>query len=280
MPANEPPLTFPTINDVMESFSPPYWKPNLGTVPERNRALLPRIVRNFAYQWRHILRKSYNIHTFQRLAYALVQIGTTSFQTVVISRRIIWLRHIPQVTHVPEWDTPKTDILSVGDNNNTKIVLAQDIKSAISVIQRDTSEKNSHGMAYYLALSLRHIVLCRVLKDGSLEYTEPEPFLNGIDQPSDAAINLLLLATSPRCQQQTRLHFLPVEIQDMILCQLSSGCIERARVGCMLGIGSPFLWKDGSCDLELKVSRKTKRGLDLPDHEIWFGNHISGVVYK
>lgn len=52
-------------------LTPPYWEPKLH-VPKRNKAFLSRVLNDFGYQWRHILRSRYNDLTFPKAQIACI----------------------------------------------------------------------------------------------------------------------------------------------------------------------------------------------------------------
>lgn len=255
------------------------------TVPERNKAFVTRILWDFAHQWRHILRSDYNIHTFRRLACAIVRIATMDFRVVEVDTpRQGKGGHLVSVFRLPPWEPFDTDLLWI---RSTRIVLTQDLDSAISLIRKDSASSSVAGNAAektpahqlsYLVLSVRYIVLCRVVNN-ILEYSKPEPFLNGIDPPSKMAVRLLLLATAPH-YQPTPLHDLPVEIQDMILHRVSVGPVEGAKAGCLLGLGAPFSWRSGNRNLEREEGHCNRTAWSPVEQQIWFGDYHSGVVYK
>ena len=196
--------------NLKNAFPSPSWVPKV-TVPERNKAFVTRILWDFAHQWRHVLRSDYNIHTFRRLACAIVRIATMDFRVVEVDTpRQGKGGHLVSVFRLPPWEPFDTDLLWI---RSTRIVLTQDLDSAISLIRKDSASSSVAGNAArktpthqlsYLVLSVRYIVLCRVVNN-ILEYSKPEPFLNGIDPPSKMAVRLLLLATTPH-YQPTPLH--------------------------------------------------------------------------
>jgi hypothetical protein len=50
-------------------------------------------------------------------------------------------------------------------------------------------------------------------------------------------------------------------------------------MGCLLRIGSPFIWKDGLLKVTLEeMYRNRPRGMPV-ESELWFGEHLSGIVY-
>ena len=139
------------------------------------------------------------------------------------------------------------------------------------------------AQAHYMILSVKHIMLCHVIGPNSLKYTAPEPLFNGdsvIRPPSDLALDYLLWATaSARPSISTPLQSLPIEVQDIILNFVSIGTVEAAKIGCLLGLGSPFSWKDGPLEAKSQ-ERYLNRPLGLSvESQLWFGEHRSGVVY-
>lgn len=193
--------------------------------------------------------------------------------------------HLVSVLKLPQWKPFNADIVPVG---NTRIILTQNLESAITLIRMDSSSPRNGSSTStrrmrtdtvtYLVLSVTHIVLCRIV-DGILRYTKPEPFLNGTDPLSDAAICLLIFATLPT-YPHTLLHRLPEELQNMILDRISLGSIEGARVGCMLGLGSPFSWRSEGKQLKREQGHRNRTRYTPVEQQIWFEDHHSGVVYK
>lgn len=133
----------------------------------------------------------------------------------------------------------------------------------------------------YLILSIRHVILCRT--DGStIEYTRPEPFLNGTESVSERGLDFLLhiTAASP---PQTPIHNLPAELQDRIIRYLSQGSIEVARLCCVLNLGSPFSWTDGRMKIGRYQTRRLRLRHSAITSEIWFDwgeGGFSGLIYK
>ncbi|KAK2763289.1 hypothetical protein FQN54_009925 [Arachnomyces sp. PD_36] len=274
------PVVPPTIPP-NEAFPPPYWQPNY-TAPQRNKALVSRLLFDFSHQWRHILRSNYNSNTFRKIARATILIATMQFRVVEdASPRRGKGGSLVSILKLPQWEPLGVDIFSLGD---TRVILTQDLGSATSLVWRDSSgfENGCRGQRdcsiKYLILSVRHIALCH-FESGTLKYTSPEPFLNGLDPPSDAATSLLILATLPR-SLNTALHHLPEEIQNMILDNVSLGSIEGARAGCVLGLGSPFTWKVRGKDLKREEGHRNRSTHSPVEEQIWFGDQHSGIVYK
>jgi hypothetical protein len=79
------------------------------------------------------------------------------------------------------------------------------------------------------------------------------------------------------------MHFLPLEIQDRILEYVTEGPVEATRLGCLLGLGSPFLWQKrvgwgrrvGTLELFTSPSHRS-----LVKSKIYFGDTFSGVSFR
>ncbi|KAI9878950.1 MAG: hypothetical protein M1830_010068 [Pleopsidium flavum] len=273
------PATIPKI-DVRTAFPPPYWSPT-DHVLERTEAFVSRILEDFAYQWRHILRNRYNESTFRKLASAVIRIAMLDFNVVEEApRRRSRNYHMVDVHQLPEWKCLDPTVIQIGC---VWVVLSQDIKNSISLIREDYAnhkDNASHGKpnrsVTYLVLSLRHIILCNI-DDKTLKYTQPEPLFDGTNPPSKGAIKLLLIALHA-AHTIPPIHYLPAELQDNILNSVSEGEIEGARIGCILNLGTPFLWKSGDRPLE-RVEWWRNRTTGPLEQQIWFGGCFSGVAY-
>jgi hypothetical protein len=134
-----------------------------------------------------------------------------------------------------------------------------------------------------MLLSVKHIVLCRVHGLNKFEHTAPEPLFNSdynLGPPSEAALDYLLWATeSARDLISTPLQLLPLEIQDMILASVSAGTVAAAKVGCLLGLGTPFRWKDGIQHIKLEDAGTSRTESSPVESQLWFGEHGIGIVY-
>ena len=136
-----------------------------------------------------------------------------------------------------------------------------------------------------MILSVNHIVLCHAINPDSLGHTAPVPLFNGdsgVRPPSDLALDYLIWATaSARPLVCTPLPLLPAEVQDIILDYVSAGCgtVVAARVGCFLGMGPPFTWKDGPLLVTLEERYLIRPPGSSVESQIWFGEHKSGIVY-
>lgn len=274
------------------------WTPT-SPLPSRSLPFIARILSDFAHQWRHILRRHYADSTFRKLARAILCIAMLDFKVVEIASR--WMHTVERgpfvwIHHLPFWKPCEEHIIRL---EHITVVLDQDLEHALALIRKDVAENSeqketaTHAgprlndcFTLYLLLSVRHIALRRVNGQGILLCTPPAPFLNGVEPPSSAAIGLLLRGLLFKHHRpRTRLHELPVEIQDRILEHVSEGSIEAARLGSLLELGSPFCWtrpKDESRrggDIERHESH-THRFENTPvESQIWF-EVFSGVAYR
>ncbi|KAF2472128.1 uncharacterized protein BDR25DRAFT_366887 [Lindgomyces ingoldianus] len=265
---------------------PPYWEPKLHVL-ERNKAFLSRVLNDFGYQWRHILRSRYNDLTFRKLARDVIRIATLDFNVVEITKPRHGQTSGPMVwiDSLPEWDPFDSHFTRVGQ---LWVAMSQDLKGGLSLVRRHISTKtgnapNSYPQSAdvvdtYLILSVRHIILCRAGRD-KVEWTQPEPCFNGVDSLSGQALDMLLSATSTSpCQ--TPIHNLPTEIQNKIIQYTSQGSVEAARMGCILGLGLPFLWKDGDLPLEREEAHRNRSEITPAESQLWFDGYMSGISYK
>jgi hypothetical protein len=285
-------ITSPPQLDLAE-FSPPYQKPSTP-IPERRLAFSSRVLSDFADQWRHILRSSYADSTFRRLAKAVVSIATYDFRVCELSMMLpstFCISMGSTVHQVPFWEPYERHLFSIG---GTTVVLHQDLQTALKIAREEAKESSKvrtpsdrTEQRTYLLLSVRHMLVCHVDSAGTFSYTAPVTFMDGLTQPSPSAINLLLQALSPsRPQPRTPVHNLPLEIQDQILQHVSEGPVEAARLGCVLGLGSPFTWMRAvdwprrGGPVKLLTSPWYRTESTPVDSQIYFGNVFSGVGYQ
>ncbi|KAF2423343.1 hypothetical protein EJ08DRAFT_618944 [Tothia fuscella] len=272
-------------------FNLPCWRPQIE-IDDRIPAFTHRLLRDFNHQWRHILRSPYNSTTLRTLARAAIRISTLDFEVRANTRgygsRIshVW------ITHLPPWEPFQTDIVRMG---SVHVILSQTIQNGLLMAQRHLSEQtvgsavnwksiiHNEGRPDYIILSVRDIMLCQINGPNSLRHTAPEPLFNGnygIEPPSKLALDYLVWAiASARITIPTPIQSLPVEIQDIILTYGSLGTVVAARLGCLLNIGSPFLWQDGSLTVALENNHVTRPSGSSVESLIWFDEHKSGLVY-
>jgi hypothetical protein len=273
--------------DLTRVLPGPYWKP-IKAVPERTMRLATRMLDDFNFQWRHIFRNAYNDATFRRLARAIVRISSMDFNIVEVSGRRCRLGEGPYVSNFesPKWKTFDSHVVSA---SNVRIVLSQDLGHAIRVAQDDfIGRRPSQGddvsgaegaPQIYLALSVRHVLLCHV-SDGCTKYSKPEPLLDGVNSPSDRAVELLLMAVNSSNLAHSRLNRIPPELQDEVLSHVSLGPLKAAQLGCLLNIGTLFRWEHAGRAIKSDTALRTRVESSAIEQQIFFDNCSAGVFYR
>lgn len=271
------------------------WKPDL-VIDERMRAFSHRLLCDFNHQWRHILRNEYNSTTLQILATAVIKLSTMDFDVredteerltnTSGKKSYVW------VAELPAWapfNTTTTNIIPV---SAAHVVVCLALEEGLSVARKHMSRLELDGYNWhseslepnYVILSVKHIMLCRITDHDTFDYTEPLSLLTGTSEAetiSKTAMDYLIWSTSSEMKTiDTSLQLLPTEVQDNVLRYVSAGPLAAARIGCILGIGSPCLWKDDAMPIELQEFW-TRRHIGSPvESQIWFDNHNIGLVYK
>ncbi|KAF2471122.1 uncharacterized protein BDR25DRAFT_261554 [Lindgomyces ingoldianus] len=280
-PLSPPSSPMPTLRALPTTF----WKPEVQ-VSEKTRTFTHRLLRDFSHQWRHILRRSWNDTTSRVLARGVIRLSSLDFEVREVTKeRGGGLRgHFVWVTMLPEWEPFTTNIALVG---GVHLVVCQTVQEGLSTAQNHAASqalktgkmaKSRPAKPDYIVLSMKYIMLCRLGGSAGLEHTRPEPLFNGTTSPPDLALDYLVWATTN--PSVTRLHLIPTEVQDVILSHLSVGPVEPARVGCLLGIGSEFTWRDGQASIALEETHTARTPWTPIDSQIWFGPHMSGIVYR
>jgi hypothetical protein len=249
---------------------------------QRRKALVSKILADFAFQWRHVLCGRYNNFTFRRLAYAIIRIVTLDFTVKEAtlprpgsSGYLIWIYNLP------EWGFASEHIVRVG---RTPILICQHTPHAVTLAREDFAKQvqSTTGLVdksvTYLILSVRELIMYRINSENE-RYIEPERLFDGTYPPSDEAIDLLLQATQTSAPT-TPLQKLPVELQDAILEKVSAGPIESARIGCLLNAGSVFSWRHGNQIIKREEGRPFRTPWTPVESHIWFGGYHSGIAYK
>ena len=255
-------------------------------MPERKLRFVTRILNDFAFQSRSLLWSPCDDNTFRRLARGIIRIAGLDFDVATVeSGKHGMAARLAGVHTLPEWEPFDNQVVSLG---RAWLVLSQHPKRAVPLVhQHFRGLQQVEGAKYgprgesadtlYLILSISHIVLCR-FHNGVFEYAQPQSLFSGVDNPSLAAIELLLIATSPTFSPRT-IHSLPVELQDQVLGHLSLPPIQKATVACLLDIGSPLSWESKSRRAERDDGDRWwfHRGIK---EEIWFDRDFSRVSYR
>lgn len=262
----------------------PYWEPEFDQCP-RDKSFLGRVLRDFAYTWRHVLRRQMNRTTFMKLAYATLWISTMDF--TILERT--GFEHITEggpyvrVADLPSWEIPEATIAKAG---SSWFVLAQDTEEGLDMVRRHVKDHSSlkdstDNVVTYAIITLRRLTLCKI-EGNELMWTRSEA-LFGDAPSSDDAIDMLLWATKTTRNtepQPHRLHLLPIEIQDRILDQATTSPVASAKLGCEFGLGSPFSWIDGGAKIGLEEAKRHRFESSPVESQILFSGVMSGLSYK
>jgi hypothetical protein len=280
-----PGLPFPQLLRPTKVLERQVWESKVE-VGERVRAFSHRLLRDFSYQWRHILRNEYNIKTLHILAKAVISLSTLHFDIYEeIGKRAynptgkqsyVW------ITDFPAWEPflSATDIVLIG---KVHVIICMSLEEGLSKAREHVAHQKLAGHAYrsgcdepnYMILSIKQIMLCRIPNDDTLEYTNPELLLNGNSDAEylpERALDYLIWGTP--------LQSLPIEVQDRVLDYVSAGGVAAKKTGCVLGIGTAFSWKCGSLDIILQEFWR-RRHLGSPvQSQLWLNTHKIGLVYR
>ncbi|KAH7174957.1 uncharacterized protein B0J16DRAFT_418354 [Fusarium flagelliforme] len=263
-----------------ESLPSPYWNLEMEISPRR-RSFLGRLLTDFSHTWRHILRRPMNSTAFKKLTYATIWISTMQFN--IYERQAFEMvngRGGPYVwvLDLPSWDKPEEPLLKIG---STLVVITQHLWEGIAMASdhgRSSAEPTASTNIYAI-LTLRQITLCKMM-NGTLVWTRPETlFIEGL--PAPGAIDMLIWATTPTYKPEiSRLHLLPLEIQDKILHYATSSSVSAGRLGCILSLGSTFPWTVDGKEVRLQ-ERKRNRAAESPvESQIHFNGLMSGLSYR
>jgi hypothetical protein len=239
------------------AFSEPTWDP-VPIVDERLRPISHRLITDFAYQWRHILRQSYNDHTLKKIARAVTSLAQLQF---TCSGEYPLKPHVNNTTIAPS-DAPQWQgyNLPTIPFENGFLIIQTDILKGLDRVKNHRHLGHSPAVlkkdqVHYMLFSARHIILCTIVEDNQLFYTQPVEFLTGLDSPSTLALDIFLygissISSKTKLNTKTRLHNLPLELQDLVLDHIQPP-LERAQVGYLIDLGSTFKWREQGVEIEL-----------------------------
>lgn len=223
-----------------------------------------------------------NSTSFLKLAYATIWISTMEF-TIVERMGFDYVSTggpYVQLIDLPSWETPQTTLLQAG---SSWVALAQDTEEGLEMVRCHLSSAQTLGdptmnVVTYVILTLRQVVLCKA-EGSELEWTRAEALFDDSLPASDAAIDMIIWATAAG-PQQTTLSFLPAEIQDRILQYATVSSVASAKLGCELGLGSPFSWVDGGVQISVEVATRHRFENSPVESQIVFNGVMSGLSYK
>lgn len=266
-----------------QSLPGPYWEPRLKPHP-RAKMFLGQVLRDFAYTWRHVLRRQMNTTTFMKLAYATIWISKMEF--AILER--IGFEHISsggpyvQLVDLTSWETPEATLVQAG---SSWFALSQDTKEGLKMVRRYMNSNLLLGdstakVVTYAILTLRHVILCKT--DGSeLVWTRSQTLFNDIPA-SDTVIDMILWATNTNSTepQPSTINFLPTEIQDIILYYAATSFVASAKLGCELGLGSPFSLVDRGVRIGVEEVKRHRFESSPVESQVAFNGVFSGLSYK
>ncbi|KAH7357463.1 hypothetical protein BKA66DRAFT_515415 [Pyrenochaeta sp. MPI-SDFR-AT-0127] len=271
----------PLPKDVPQATLPPPYtrlsRKNLNlSLLKKRKALLCKILQDFAFQWRHVPSGPYNDSTFRRLAYAIIRSLDLNFTVEEIKTpRRASSGHLVRLQDLPGWKVCDEDVIRIG---GVSIVISQHIPHALNLARADfrrwtmsrmkrSVHRASSDFRTYLLFS-RHYVSLYQINNQMERYTRPECLLDDTLGFTSGAIGLLFEATQQSIST------------DMILEQVAVGPIERAKVGCVLDIGSIFMWQCAGRHIEREEACR-HRILGTPvESRICFDECFSGLAYK
>lgn len=251
----------------------------------RRKALVSRLLNDFTFQWRHVLRGPCNNSTFRRLTYAIIRILALDFTIVETNvPRQGPGGFLVRLQDLPRWNMSTTDIVRVGA---VSIAICQHLVHAESVISADFRKSmksklkadSTHGtddFRTYLIFSTQEIFLYRISSYVE-RYTKPERLFEGTSGLNPRAVDLLLEATQ---QHTSTFPALPNELKDMILEKVTAGPLQRAKFGCHLNIGPIFDWKFEGRSIEREEGCRNRTDDTPVESKIWFDDCFSGLAYK
>jgi hypothetical protein len=254
---------------------------------KRRKALLSRVLDDFAFQWRHVLCGPYNNSTFRRLAYAFIRLLTLDFTVVeLVKPRQGTGGALVRLQDLPKWNPWSGDIVRRG---GVSIVFSQHTPHAISLIQADlrkwkisSLQHNSSGTSdvarTYLIFTMREMILYQI-SEALERQSKVQPLFSNAVAFSPEAVDILLEATQSRTPV-VYFQNLTIELQDMILDRTAAGPLLHAKLGCNLNIGSAFTWRRDGRDIEREESIRNRSSESPVESQIWFDDHFSGLAYK
>ena len=267
------------------------WEPDVRSVSPRLEALSMRLVRDFGFVWRHLLRWRTTDAVFMKLAYAAIWLSSMNFEwhDRAIPGAAPRRTSMPYVIalSVPQWVTPDARVVQVGA---TVFILDQDLQAGIEIARTQGLVRERLGSrqrsTVFAILTLRQIVVCR-FHEGKLECSQPEELFDG-EAAWEPGANLLLWAANNSSahaskhmpQSLTSLHALPVEIQDEILGFATTSPLLAAQLGLHLDLGSPFTWMQNELPLELQELILAVDENCPVETQIFFPGAISGLAYR
>lgn len=288
--------------------APPRWDATCNAALTGKQVLVSRLLQDFIDIRVYLFQYPQSEHTIRRIGEAILRIAALDFavfdhdhqaESHDIPRPPDMFEQTKKDLREGATPPPRHGIVRGGQ---TWFSLAHDVEAGQAAIRAyaslppaeysgDDISANNDGI-YYGVLTLHHVVLLRQASDGVLESTKPGPLFGDGYYLRSQALNLLLWATgySIASSHNTRLHRLPVELQDMILRASSPSSVTGAYLSCALSLGTlghAFLWKDNGTGRRLNLVQPQQLGVGAlhsdgmgTESMIWFGDIWTGLSYQ
>lgn len=286
----------------------------LFDVEPRKQAIVHRLLADFGATWRHLLRRQMKLQTLQRLSYAVVRLAMLRFTLSEVTEPLQVegnARRYVDVTHLPPWVAARGSIFQAG--HRCRVATAGDLDRAMAACRayhRDGDRRRSPS-SIYMALSLGHVALAKIDVGGHFLWTTAERLYDGEQQPTTRAMDMVIWATSlePSLDATTdvedlehagadtdteanaivelgsvgtRIHMLPLELQNMILdfATIDASPLARALYSCRLVMGSAFAWYEKGAPVLLQRTIPNRQSNTPVESQIMFGSAMIGLSYK
>jgi hypothetical protein len=234
----------------------------------------------------------YSQPAFGLFAYAVIRLMSLDFEVKQLAYPGLWKSDYIR-DYYPLWSgfTPPGAVRVVQTEWDT-VIMCPHIPTAIRMIREDVAREIADGRRrprkskHYLVLTLREAIRFEVNTSMEPVFSEGYHLFDGVNRPQDAVVGLLLESLHAPSASWNRIRRLPLELQDMILKQVSPSPLECERIGCILGIGTPFAW--GRSEIKLQQGADVKyhdaKARLIPGTEYWILRFPSGessnVVYN
>jgi predicted NUDIX family NTP pyrophosphohydrolase len=187
-----------------------------------------------------------------------------------------------QLTDLPSWRIPDATFVQA---DSSWFALARDTREGLEMVQRHRNSITSLGgpttnVVTYAILTLRQVTLCKA-EANELVWTRSETLFGDLPA-SDAAIDMILWATNTTSTEplSSPINCLPIETQDKILHYATVSFVASAKLGCDLGLGSPFSWKDRGVKISIEEFKRHRFESSPVESQIVFNGVMSGLSYK
>jgi hypothetical protein len=295
-----------------EAAAPP------DVVPNALFDLVYRLATDYEHNWRisNLTTERYGLHC---LAMGILSCFTlnVSIQEIPtwLLRRYCYLER-PDPSNMLRWRTwPSPQVISTVSLGNTQIIFTERMDLAVSLVhdhfnemilrQLDQTSDFDYREAiqrairrgmwwltneiHYVVTSIREIqYITKTFEAGQprTTLTPVIPFFNGIDAPSKTGVRWLLNAIYAETYPlRTRIHNLPVEIQEIILNYARPpalyNILDRAVYAVRLDLGIPFDFNSPNHPVVLReFSKERELDSDGSEYQVLIWGTYVGMTYQ